>query len=298
MGRGIRLDSGVGDGSPVPVHYDPMLAKVIATAPTRAEAARLLATTLRHSEIEGLRTNRDLLVGALTEPEFLAGDIDTAFFDRHDPAGLARSAAGDPTLAAIAAALADAAWARHTAGVGRSLPGGWRNLASAPQRREYAVDGADIEVAYRWGRHGMVVEVPAVDGLVVRRATADAVVLEVGGVLGRYAVSRFGAERAVLGPDGAVALTAVPRFVAPDSETPAGALVAPMPGSVVRVAVVVGDVVEVGRPLLWLEAMKMEHVVAATAAGRVTQLAAAGSQVGPGAVVAVIEPVVDKEEAG
>jgi propionyl-CoA carboxylase alpha chain len=299
-GRGVRLDSGVADGSVVSVHYDPMLAKVIATAPTRVEAARLLAATLRRSDIEGVRTNRDLLVGALTHPEFLAGDIDTAFFDRHDPAGLARSAAGDPTLAAVAAALADAADAadavRHTAGGAAGLPGGWRNLPSLPQRRGYAVDGAEVEVAYRWGRDGMSVVAPAVEGLIVGSAAPDLVVLSVGGVVGRYAVSRSGDERDVRGPDGAVALTALPRFVDPSAQAVSGALVAPMPGLVVRVAVSVGDIVEVGDPLLWLEAMKMEHVVAATAAGTVARVAAEGQQVDPGVVVAVVEPVANADE--
>jgi propionyl-CoA carboxylase alpha chain len=299
-GRGVRLDSGVADGSVVSVHYDPMLAKVITTAPTRAEAARLLAATLRRSDIEGLRTNRDLLVGALTHPEFLAGDIDTAFFERHDPAGLARSAAGDPTLATVAAALADAAdaadAARHTAGGGAGPQGGWRNLPSLPQRRGYAGDGAEVEVAYRWGRDGMSVVAPSVEGLTVRSAAPDLVVLSVGGVVGRYAVSRSGDERDVRGPDGAVALTALPRFVDPSAQAVAGALIAPMPGLVVRVAVSVGDIVDVGEPLLWLEAMKMEHVVAATAAGTVARVAAEGQQVGPGVVVAVVEPVASADE--
>jgi len=292
-GRGVRLDSGVVDGSVVPVHYDPMLAKVIATAPTRSEAARLLAATLRRSEIEGVRTNRDLLVGALTDPEFVAGDIDTAFFDRHDPADLARSAAGDPVLAAVAAALADAEWARHTAPVGARLTGGWRNLASQPQRRTYAVAGAVITVAYRWERDGLRVEAPAPDGLEVRSVSPELVVLATGAVVRRYAVRRAGEERDVLGPDGAVSLHAVPRFVEPGSLTAEGALVAPMPGVVVRVAVAVGDHVDVGDPLLWLEAMKMEHVVTATTAGVVTELAVQGRQVEPGAVIAVVEPVVE-----
>ncbi|WP_051187371.1 acetyl-CoA carboxylase biotin carboxylase subunit, partial [Nocardia tenerifensis] len=80
---GVRLDTGVVDGSVVGVHYDPMLAKVISYAETRGEAARLLANALHRARIHGLVTNRDLLVRVLRHPAFLAGDTDTAFFATH-----------------------------------------------------------------------------------------------------------------------------------------------------------------------------------------------------------------------
>ncbi|WP_280244793.1 acetyl-CoA carboxylase biotin carboxylase subunit, partial [Nocardia abscessus] len=80
---GVRLDTGVVDGSVVGVHYDPMLAKVISYAETRGEAARLLAAALHRAKIHGLVTNRDLLVRVLRHPAFLAGDTDTAFFATH-----------------------------------------------------------------------------------------------------------------------------------------------------------------------------------------------------------------------
>ncbi len=80
---GVRLDSGVEDGSVVSVFYDPMLAKVISYAPTRTQAAQVLASALARTRLHGLRTNRDLLVNVLRHPAFLAGDTDTAFFDTH-----------------------------------------------------------------------------------------------------------------------------------------------------------------------------------------------------------------------
>ncbi|GAB3855963.1 biotin carboxylase N-terminal domain-containing protein [Micromonospora andamanensis] len=80
---GLRLDSGVFDGSAVSVHYDSMLAKVIAWAPTRAAAARALAGALARAELHGVTTNRDLLVRVLRSPEFAAVDVDTGFLDRH-----------------------------------------------------------------------------------------------------------------------------------------------------------------------------------------------------------------------
>jgi propionyl-CoA carboxylase alpha chain len=86
-----------------------------------------------------------------------------------------------------------------------------------------------------------------------------------------------------------VTLTPVERLPDPAEQTAPGTLLAPMPGSVIRVAVAVGDTVERGQPLLWLEAMKMEHQVLAPAAGVVTILnAEVGGQVETGAVLAVV----------
>ena len=88
---------------------------------------------------------------------------------------------------------------------------------------------------------------------------------------------------------GGVSLAVTPRFVDPSSQVAPGSLVAPMPGSVVRVAVAVGDRVSAGQPVLWLEAMKMQHQVSAPADGVVTALpVAVGAQIEVGAVLAVV----------
>ncbi|MEO6791479.1 MAG: biotin carboxylase N-terminal domain-containing protein [Ornithinibacter sp.] len=287
--RGIRLDSGVVGGSVVGIHYDSMLAKVIATAPTRTEAIRLLAHTLQRSEIHGVQTNRDLLVGALRDPDFGSGDFSTAFFDTHPPVALADGAAGDLTVAAVVAGLADAAQAREQAtGVG-GVVGGWRNLPAHPQRRSYAGAHDQVDVDYAWGRDGLTVESPMVAGLLVVDVAADQVVLDLAGVRERFTVRRHGEGLHVAGPSGPVTLRRVPRFADPADAITPGALVAPMPGSVVRVAVAVGDDVARGMPLLWLEAMKMEHVVTAATAGRVVRVVEVGTQVEPGTVLAVVE---------
>ncbi|MGB8211777.1 MAG: biotin carboxylase N-terminal domain-containing protein, partial [Mycobacterium sp.] len=83
---GIRLDSGIdpnASGFAVSIHYDPMLAKVISYAPTRRQAALVLADALSRTHLHGLRTNRELLVNVLRHPAFLDGATDTAFFDTH-----------------------------------------------------------------------------------------------------------------------------------------------------------------------------------------------------------------------
>ncbi|MFE0462433.1 biotin carboxylase N-terminal domain-containing protein [Kitasatospora sp. NPDC058965] len=283
-GPGLRVDSGVRSGDTVGVHYDPMLAKVIAWAPTRAAAARRLADALSRTRIHGLTTNRELLDAIVRHPAFLAAELDTAFLTRHP--GL-REAGGDKRdlpLAALAAALADAA-ARRT-----PLPSGWRNLPSQPQVKRYqAADGTELTVRYRLTRDGLSAEDHP--GVSLVAADPDRVVLTVDGVRRTFRVARYGALVHVDRPTGGTALTALPRFPEPEVQVDPGALLAPMPGTVVRVAATVGDQVAAGQPLLWLEAMKMEHQVTAPVAGTVTDLRVApGRQVELGALLAVVEP--------
>jgi propionyl-CoA carboxylase alpha chain len=287
LGAGIRLDSGVDSGSVVSPHYDPMLAKVISVAPSRDVAARALAAALTRSKIDGVTTNRDLLVSILGHPAFLAGETDTAFFERHGLAELAMPLATADTvrLAALAAALADAAANRAGARVLGRLPSGWRNVVAAPQRKRFRVGETEHEVTYRLGRDGLVGH----DGVRLVDATPAEVVLEVDGLLRRFDIERHQGVSYVNSPLGAVALTEVPRFADPAAQVAAGSLLAPMPGTVVRMAVALGDRVTAGQPLLWLEAMKMQHRIDAPADGVVTELGVAtGDQVEVGRVLAVV----------
>ena len=292
---GIRLDSGVVDGSVVSIHYDPMLAKVISVAPTRTAAARLLADALARTRLHGLRTNRDLLVNVLRHPAFLAGNTDTAFFDTHGLDQLAAPLASDRTvrLAAIAAALADAAGHRAAARVLPGIPSGWRNVVSGSQHKVFR-DGGDDEhvVAYRFGRAGL--HLPDDRGVALISATASEVVLADGvdgaGVATTFTVTRYGDQVYVDSALGAVTLAVVPRFPEPGSVVEQGSLLAPMPGAVIRLGAELGDAVVAGQPLIWLEAMKMEHTITAPADGVLTQLGVTvGQQVEVGAVLARVE---------
>ncbi|XVX20507.1 biotin carboxylase N-terminal domain-containing protein [Actinomycetota bacterium] len=291
--HGIRLDSGVEDGSEVGTHYDPMLAKVISRAPTREQAARELASALRHARVHGITTNRDLLVASLLHPDFLSGEADTRFYTQHDPGSLTADSGLDPRLGALAAALANAAYDRSEARVLGGVASGFRTVPALFQQRRYALGDLELTVAYRLRRGRLELEqLPGgVGEVVLLSAAPEQVVLEIDGVRRAYRIDRVGEDQVVVdSPQGGVVLRVVPRFVDPSAQAPAGALVAPMPGSVVRVAVAEGDHVEAGQPLLWLEAMKMEHVVAAPAAGVVAHLAvSAGDQVAQGTTLAVVE---------
>jgi propionyl-CoA carboxylase alpha chain len=298
---GVRVDSGVESGSVVSPHYDPMLAKVIAHAPTRGEAALVLAAALSGARLHGTTTNRDLLVAILREEEFLDGGTDTAYLERHDPAELGCSPVGevDRVVHAVAAALAVQSSRRSVARVLGALPSGWRNNPS--QRQQVSLrpvgGGAPLTVAYLFGRAGSVAV--AVDGVdidvTVHSATPEVVDLSVDGVRRRCDVAIDDDAVDVDSASGWTAYVLEPRFAEPDAGHAAGSLVAPMPGSVVRVLVEAGADVTQGQPLVVLEAMKMEHTVAAPATGTIAEVRV---QPGQQVVAGTVLVVVAEEEAG
>jgi propionyl-CoA carboxylase alpha chain len=289
--HGVRVDSGVEPGTEVGPDYDPLLAKVTAWGRTRDDALRRLATALARARLHGPGTNRDLLVRVLRHPAFAAGDVHTGFLGAHGLAGLARPLAdpGAVRLSALAAALAAAETARAQAPVLRPVPTGWRNLPSQPHTRAYRTpDGTEVTAAYTGRRDGPhPVDHP---GVRVAAAAPDRVDLEVDGVRYRFAVAAYPGAVFVDSPLGPVALTPVDRFPEAGADAAPGTLLAPMPGTVARVGAAVGDRVRAGDPLLWLDAMKMEHRIAAPADGVVTALPAApGDRVETGTVLAVVE---------
>jgi len=288
---GIRLDSGIVDGSVVSIHYDPMLAKVISYAPTRLRSAQVLADALARTQLHGVVTNRDLLINVLRHPEFLAGHTDTAFFDTHGLIELSAPLAGEHAvrLSALAAALAIAAHNRSTAAVLAGIPGGFRNVASGNQQKDFRdATGREHRVRYRFTRSGL--DLPDDPEIGLLSAAPDEVVLVDAGVAAGYRVARYGDDVHVDSVHGHVALTALPRFPEPDSLVEQGSLLAPMPGSVIRLGAGLGDTVTAGQPLVWLEAMKMEHTITAPADGVLTQLSVSvGQQVEVGAVLARVE---------
>lgn len=277
----VRVDTGFTAGDTVGIHYDPMLAKVVAHAPTRTEAVRVLAHALAGARIHGLTTNRELLVRSLRHPEFAAGRLDTGFYERH--LATLTEGAPDATLSALAAALAQAAPAADAPLAARL--GGWRNVRSQPQSRRYTAAGTEYEVRYHPVDH---------PGVRVLAAEPTLVRLEVEGIRRLFHVKQNSntSEIYVDSALGAHTLTPVPRFPDPQDRTEPGSLLAPMPGTVVRVAegLAPGSPVTAGQPLLWLEAMKMEHRILAPASGTLTALhAVTGRQVEFGALLAVVQ---------
>jgi propionyl-CoA carboxylase alpha chain len=293
----IRLDSGVEAGTEASPHYDPMLAKVIAWAPSREEAAARLAAALAAARVAGPITNRDFLVRVLRHPAFLAGETDTGFLSRHE--GL------DAPLADLAAErlhAAAAALASRDSGPDGPLsfaPRGWRNNRSAPQQRAYEGRRGELVVDYSLSGAGLELSVngeslgPVLLHGGVTRAAADGrgrLELEVGGVRRSFDVLRADGVSHVSSPLGHSSLRELPRYRCEEDAEAEGALVAPMPGKVIKLALAQGDEVAAGQLVAVLEAMKMEHELTAPAAGTLIELRVAeGDQVDSGTVLGVIE---------
>jgi len=174
-----------------------------------------------------------------------------------------------------------------------SLPSGWRNLPSGYQVKTYR-DESDTEhrIEYRFTRTGLAL--PGDESVLLVSATANEVVLaDSTGVACSFAVARYGPDDQDVYVDsarGPVHLVALPRFPEPGSAAEQGSLLAPMPGNVIRLGAAVGDTVTAGQPLIWLEAMKMEHTISAPVDGVLTELNVnTGQQVEVGAVLARVE---------
>jgi propionyl-CoA carboxylase alpha chain len=290
----VRWDSGVEAGSVVRVEFDPMLAKVIAHAPTRSEAAARLALALERLQVGGVTTNRDFLAATLRHPAFLAGDTTTDFIERVAPATTRTLSDDELGRALTAGALWLQGRNRAAATVLDRVPSGWSNGRLPDQHVTFELDGTHIAVSYRGARDGsfLVEREGHAHCAWVHRWTQGGVDLELDGRRSVHAVTSDGAELFVQMPTGTVTLGVVPRFVPAAADEVPGAIVAPMPGVVIDVRVAVGQEIAAGDVLLLLEAMKMEHHLRAAAAGRVAEVRVEpGAQVEAGALLVVLEPV-------
>ena len=288
----VRWDSGVEEGSVVGVDFDPMLAKVIAHGPTRAEAAGRLALALERMHLGGVVTNRDFLVATLRNEAFLAGDTTTDFIDRIDPAG--SQAAPDTAMAAIVAAMWIQGRNRADDRVWGFARSNFRTGSLPPQYIEFETGTDETHrIEYSLRRDGGFA-LGSGETVFVHEWTPDDIELEIDGRRLRAAVTvADGVGYVTLGRT-TVTLPVKPRFAIPGSELPTGGLVAPMPGSVIELRCAVGDTVEAGQVLVVLEAMKMEHHITAPFNGTVTELPiAVGDQVENGALLLTIEEPAD-----
>jgi propionyl-CoA carboxylase alpha chain len=274
---GVRIDSGVRSGSVVSPFYDSMIAKVIAHGPTRRIAARRIVAALTQATLVGPTTNREQLVQLMKQLESIDDVVDTGWLDR-TPTNQPEPP-DDITIAAGALAVVDARAAARS--VLTHVPIGWRNNPSQPgEVRLTDRDGRMHTVHHQHDRADRLVLITVDDRVVDAQRVTD------------LACSRppiVHDERVYL-HGGRCVFEVVPRFVPPDEAGRAGSLVAPMPGAVLRVMVVVGDTVVAGQPLVTMEAMKMEHQVTAPAAGTVADVfVQPGQQLETGHVLVRIE---------
>ncbi len=297
----VRWDSGVEQGSVVGTDFDPMLAKVIAWAPTRREAAGRLALGLARTHLGGVVTNRDFLVNVLRTTAFLDGDTTTDFIERIGPARVREVSEAERVRAAQLAALWTQAHHRADAPVLASIPSGWRNGRLPDQQIVYDHGETTLTVRYHALRDGGFrvssdAEIDDADAR-IHAWGVDGIDAEIGGHRSRAWITRAGDQVIVQGANGDLVLNERPRFKLPGSDEEEGGFVARMPGKVIQLRVAKGDAVAAGDTVLVLEAMKMEHPMRATEDGTVTAVhVSEGDQVEAGTLLLVVENAESAEE--
>ncbi len=277
-GEGVRVESGVEDGSAVTPFYDSLLAKIIVFGADRNEALRRLVDALERTFVAGVTTNRDFLVGALRRPEFVEGRATTAFVADAPP----------PTSRPTGSAVALASLLLVERG-GPSAPSpGWR---ASPVR--LLVDGAEwgTSVRRQGGDWIVTVDGEAVTMQLVSRDEAEIRIL-LDGVVVRASYRRFG-DDLWLDFQG-VLRRFVDRTYAPpllEHEHADGAVRSPVSGVVVGVDVKAGDRVRRGQALATVEAMKMQYSILAPIDGVIAEAnAVAGRQAQARALLFAIAP--------
>ena len=294
----VRVDSGVLEGDEVTVHYDPMLAKVIAWAPDRTGALDRLRAALERTEVEGVRTNARFLWEILGAEAVRSGDVSTRLLEQAlQPVG---ETPAERTDAWLIAAAAQASPATLRSGVPPRLDSPW--VSDAGFRLN---DEPTLRLPLQLGdeRHWMhLVRQPR--GLSVRLAcqTHEVALLpdapgELAGLIDGHEVR----ARVEAADDATIVRRQCLKFefrVDTGAEYHASAeheghLRAPMPGHVLDVRAVPGCEVAAGAVLVVLEAMKMEHSMAAPWAGTVKTVAVKpGDRVEEGADLVLLEPIV------
>jgi propionyl-CoA carboxylase alpha chain len=279
----IDLHSSVDEGSVITTSFDPLIAKVVVEAPTREEAAKALALGLERMTIQGVTTNRDLLVAILRNESFLSGDTATDFLERVDLLARRELSVDEREAVLAAVVLSAEVEARAAARVLKTFPAGWRNSRMPAQRRILVLGEEETTVEYERARDGSVT-------VLGRPARLGPETIELDGRAVPIEVNRAGDAWWVHGPWGDVAVAERSPFPSSAIEEVSGSLHAPMPGSVVSVEVSVGDSVRKGQTLVVLEAMKMEHPIGCPEDGVVSEVkVAAGDQVERGALLVVVE---------
>jgi propionyl-CoA carboxylase alpha chain len=278
---GLRIDSGVEEGTEIGVYYDPLLAKVIAHAEDRDSAIRKLAHALRNFAAQGVQTNREFLIAVLESEEFKGGRAHTGF-------QLPVSAKADEQLdrafcSVVRMHIERTEHARRT--ILPSIPPSFRNNPTAAPTMKFAVGEREYEVGDSRG---------AIDTLSVGEDHVDALVK---GVRYHFDIRQHGADYYVRSILGQRQITRLPRFPEKTAGGQHQSANSPMPGQVLRILVAEGQRVKPGDGLIVLEAMKMEQTIKATIQGVVRAVLVKPAEVvAPGQMLVEIEAVEDANE--
>jgi len=283
---GVRIDDGVREGDVISPFYDSMVAKLIVVGDNRAQALARLDAALADMHIVGLQTNVQFLRYVVRSPSFAQAHLDTALIPREqallfkqEPVGLAF---------AVAAAIADTV-ATEQAAASKDPFGrrdGWRAYGVAVRRFGFEFHGEPVDARLSYQHDGATqLQVDQVGGVLTFLLVDGGIDVQFAGQRHVVRVYRQGELVHVFAPHGATRILAIDLLAhAGDSQSEGGRLTAPMPGKLLSFTVKAGDKVTRGQPLAVMEAMKMEHTIAAPADGTVAELLfVPGDQVTEGA---------------
>jgi acetyl-CoA carboxylase biotin carboxylase subunit len=271
---GLRYDSGIDTGSEVSVHYDSMVAKVIAVAENRAECIQQMLYALDNYSVLGVTTNKDFLKDLIKHPAFIDGSFDTKLIERDFATYKNQLNESALNEIAIAAFLAD--WSMRKIGerFSHSL-NGWRNIFYQPEFFEVEYGDKKVRIEYRYRQNYQFDVSVAGANHSVELLVADE--NEITYILDNHRQSFFIAKNNydifVQHPSaGTFKLKEVPRFIEPGATLAKGGYTAPMPGEIVKVLVQPGEKVVSGKGLLVMSSMKMETTIEAHSDGEVEEV--------------------------
>ena len=274
-GPGVRMDSGISPETSVSSDYDPMLAKVIAWGPTRADALRRLDGALADTAILGLHTNIAFLRALLAHQDVQAGRLDTGLVERDLDALVAESDT-TPEDVYVAAALERLLASEPSADVVDpwDIPGGWRVGEPAWSVWRFAATGDEVEVRLRGRATNAEVRIGTTTGRATARIDGGTLTATYQGRTRRYHYARSGGTTWLSAGGHSWAL-AEHQLLADRSGSATrsdGAITSPMPGTVLVADAVAGQKVQTGQALFVVEAMKMEHTITAPIDGVITEV--------------------------
>ena len=293
----VRVDDGVRQGDTISPYYDSMIAKLIVHGDTREQALARLDAALAQTHIVGLANNVQFLRHVVRSPSFAQAQLDTALIPREaavlfhqEPLGLALAAA-----AAVSQTLHDEA--QQAGSDPFSRRDGWRSHGEFVRRFAFVFGGETVQAQLRYAHDGALALTvgegeTAVTGPLVWRVTGAGLEVAFNGQRTELRVDWQGETAHVFAAQGATQIVEIDLLAhAGEAASEGGRLTAPMPGKVVSFAVKAGDSVKKGQALAVLEAMKMEHTIAAPGDGQVAELLyAPGDQVAEGAELIKLTP--------
>ncbi len=281
--EGIRIDSGVEEGTEIGVHYDPLLAKVIAHAPDRHAAISKMKFALRNFAAQGITTNREFLLDVLGHEEFRSGRAHTGFrlpARAHEQKGKKE----DEICATVAAVYIEHTEHAHRS-ILPSIPVRFRNNPYPSPALKFSIGGREYQ------------ERTSGQDLNILGVSDDQVEAMAGGVRYRFRVRRHGDEYYVSSNLAQCKVVRLPRFPRRAGRSSQESANSPMPGQVLRILVAEGQSVKAGDPLVALEAMKMEQTIKAAADGVIRAiLVKPGEMVAPGQMLVEIQSTEDANE--